>query len=75
MLTYACYFFNLSTAMTGTYHRNSGTQGNKQLYLTTSKNNKQMKHTCRDFRHQKYQMLFLANTFVFKEIFKNLANR
>ena len=34
-----------------------------------------MKLICRDLRHQLYQMLFLANTFVFKEIFKNLANR
>ena len=47
----------------------------KQANISCNQQKQQSVDTRSDFRHQLYQMLTLANTFVFKEIFKNLANR
>lgn len=52
--------FFFSTAMTNIHQRKSGTYGNKQLYLTISKNNEQMNLSCRDYRHWQYQTPILA---------------
>lgn len=50
MLIHASIIF-FSTAMTNIHQRKSGTYGNKQLYLTISKNNEQMNLSCGDYRH------------------------